>query len=444
MSVDNNWDGMPMPQRIYAILAMLSGLFLTVLAGNIANISLPAISVSLGVSEGDSIWVVNGFQISAIMLLLPFAALGEIINFRKVYLAGILIFTIASAGCALSSSLEALVAARVVQGIGASLVMSVNPSLVRLIYPRARLGRGMGINAAVVAVSAVAGPTVAGLILSISSWHSLFAINIPLGLITFFLSARFLPANPTKSASQGFDWKGSVLSAFTFGLMIMAVECISHEWGIMPTAICTSLFLLCAFLLVTDQKDKPHPLLPLDLLKIPIFRLSICTSICSFTAQMLAMVSLPFYLQHQLGIGVVETGAIMSAWPAVIMIVAPVAGYLVEKTHPGILGTVGLCTLACGMFLLCFIPSGATPFQIALRMALSGFGFGLFQSPNNSVIMGSAPVSRSGGASDSPGRQWGHRWWLCFSGYGHSMARRLHCCLPAVWLLSVHCFRLQE
>ena len=143
----------------------------------------------------------------------------------------------------------------------------------------------------------------------------------------------------------------------------------------------------------------PVPLLPIDLLRIPLFSLSICTSICSFCAQMLAMVSLPFFLQSMMGRSEVETGLLLTPWPLATMVMAPLAGYLIEKVHAGLLGAIGLLVMACGLFGLALLPSAPTDLDIIWRMALCGAGFGLFQSPNNHTIVSSAPAHRSGGAS---------------------------------------------
>lgn len=147
------------------------------------------------------------------------------------------------------------------------------------------------------------------------------------------------------------------------------------------------------------QLHQAYPLLPVDLLRIPIFSLSICTSICSFWAQMLAMVSIPFYFQKTLGLSEIETGLLMTPWPLATMVMAPIAGRLVERFHGGMLGAIGLGVFALGLLLLALLPAAPSHLEIVLRMLVCGAGFGLFQSPNNHTILSSAPRQRSGGAS---------------------------------------------
>ena len=392
-------DGLPMPRRLGAILAVAFGVSLSVIDGTIANVALPTIGAELGISAADSIWIVNAYQLAIMVSLLSFSALGDVVGYRKIYIGGLMLFTVASVGCSLSGSLQTLVLARVMQGFGAAAITSVNTTLIRFIYPKARLGRGMGINATVVAVSSVAGPTLAAGILSVADWPWLFAVNIPMGLIALSLSRRFLPANPVRISGHRFDWRDAVMNALTFGLLMASVEGFSHGLDPRILSLGVAALLIVGFLFIRGQLREPYPILPFDLLRIPIFSVSVLTSICSFLGQMLAMVALPFYLQEACGYNDVQTGLLLTAWPAVIMVVAPVAGMLVERIHAGILGGTGLTMMAAGLFLLAFLPEHPTDFDIIWRLVLCGAGFGLFQSPNNSILIASAPPERSGSAS---------------------------------------------
>ena len=179
---DTEWNGLPMPRRLWAILAVTFGVALSVLDGTIANVALPTIAHELGVSSADSIWVVNAYQLAIVVSLLSFSTLGDVVGYRRIYIGGLVFFTLSSVGCAFAGSLEMLIAMRVIQGFGGAAVVSINTSIIRIIYPRDQLGRGMGINATVVAIASVAGPTLAAAILSMASWHWLFAINIPIGI----------------------------------------------------------------------------------------------------------------------------------------------------------------------------------------------------------------------------------------------------------------------
>lgn len=396
---DTNWDGLPMPSRLWAIIAVAFGVSLSVIDGSIANVALPTIARMLDISSANSIWIVNAYQLAIVISLLSFSALGDVIGYRKIYVWGLIAFTVASVGCTLADSLSTLVAARVFQGFGAAAITSVNTTLIRLIYPRHSLGRGMGLNATIVAVSSVAGPTIASGVLSVASWPWLFAINIPIGIVAIYLSSRFLPKNPVRVRGRHFDWRDGAMNALTFGLLILCIEGYSHGIGLHFIFIGFLLLLVIGTVFVRSQLRKPFPILPFDLLRIPIFSISVVTSICSFIAQMLAMVALPFYLQKTLGYSEVHTGLLMTAWPAIIMVVAPIAGFLVGRIHAGAMGGVGLLVMASGVLLLAYLPAQPQAFDIVWRLVLCGLGFGLFQSPNNSIMIASAPQQRSGSAS---------------------------------------------
>ena len=396
---DLDWDGLHRPRIYYAMVATFSGLFLAVLDGTICNVALPSISEDLQVSSSDSIWIINAFQLVIMMSLLPFSSLGELFGYKRIYLFGVAVFTVGSLFCSLTATLPLLVVARVFQGIGAAMIMSVNTSLVRIIYPKRHLGKGVGLNATVVAIASVAGPTLAAAILSVASWPWLFAINVPVGIITFYLGRKYLPANPTRVLGRRFKCKEALFIVFTFGLLIGCIEAYSHDVShttILAGAVC---LLFVGVQYVRMQLHDKYPMLPFDLLKIPAFSLSVVTSVLSFTSQMLAMVAMPFLLVNTFHYEAVGTGLLMTSWPLVIVFVAPMAGWLVGKVHPGILGGIGLTIMSAGCFLLAFVPVDTTPLGLVWRLMLCGMGFGFFQSPNNHMLLSSAPPHRTGSAS---------------------------------------------
>lgn len=397
VSIREESDGLPFPHRIWAVIAASLALVMSILDANIVNIVLPTLSREFGTSPSLTIWVMNAYQLAITVSLLSFSSLGDIFGYRKVFLSGVALFCVTSLICALSTSFWTLTVARVLQGFGASAITSVNTAQLRTIYPRKYLGRGMGINAMVVAVSAVAGPSVASGILSLGSWHWLFAINIPLGLLALGMGFKFLPKGE-KRQDRKFDKISAIANALTFGLLIYSMEGFAHHERTDFLLIQLVLLAFVGTYYVRRQLRREAPLLPVDLLKIPIFSLSVVTSICSFTAQMLALVSLPFYLQNVLGRSEVATGLLLTPWPVATLFAAPLAGILVEKIHAGLLGCAGMLIFGTGLYLLATL-SDPTDGAIVWRMAVCGAGFGLFQTPNNSTIMSSAPTNRSGGAS---------------------------------------------
>lgn len=399
MESTEQWDGVAMPQRIMAIMAVMFAVALSVVDGVIANIALPTICEELSISASDSIWIINVYQIAIIVSLLPFSALGDHIGYRKIYLLGLLTFTVMSMGCALSWDFGSLIVCRVLQGLGASAVMSINTSMVRLIYPRRMLGRGLGINSMVVSVSSVAGPTIAASIMAVLDWQWLYAVNLPIGLFAIVFGYLFLPQNRVRRETREYNWSDAALNALTFGLIFAVVTGFSHSVSWWWLALEGAVALVVGYIYVKSQLKREFPILPFDLLRTPIFSISVITSILTFMAQMSLMVSLPFILQNQFGYTPLEVGAVITAWPAITMVITPVVGFVVERYHAGVLGCIGLTVLTSGLILLALVPSDPTKWDFIWRLVICGFGFGFFQAPNNSIIISSAPLSRSGSAS---------------------------------------------
>ncbi|CAN5222303.1 MFS transporter [soil metagenome] len=388
-------DGLPVPQRYWAASAIWLAITMSVLDSAIANVALPTIAKQLHASAALSIWIINAYQLAITVLLLPLAALGDRIGYRRIYLPGLLLFIIGSLACALSHSLVGLIASRVFQGIGAAAVMSMNAALVRSIYPSALLGRGLGHNALVLSFSAAIGPTLASIILSVASWPWLFAINLPIGLVALAVGLKALPRTP--GSGRALDYPSAVLSALTLALVVLGAETLARE-GARTGGPLLVVGIVCGMILFRREWRHPAPLVPLDLLRIPIFALSIATSITSFAAQMLAFVTLPFLLQTVLNRSVVETGLLMTPWPLGVAFAAPIAGRLADRYPAGLLGGFGLGLFATGLFALSMLGEASSATDIAWRMALCGIGFGFFQSPNNRTMMSAAPLSRSGAA----------------------------------------------
>ncbi|WP_299537897.1 MFS transporter [uncultured Herbaspirillum sp.] len=394
--VSPDHDGLPPRQRLLAIATVVLGLTIAVLDGSIANLALPAMAADLKASDADAIWVINSYQIAMAVCLLPLASLGEVIGYRRVYLGGLFLFTLASLACAASSDMLQLSLARVLQGLGAAGILSVNTALIRFIYPARLLGRAIGYNALVAGTGNALGPTVAGLILHLASWHWLFLINIPLGLVALAVGSRALPANPL--SERRFDRQSALLCMGFIGLLLYTIDAVGHLQGGWVVALCALLTAVSLVLLLKLQSPSA-PMLPLDLLRIPLFALSIGTSFCSFAAQMSVFVMLPFLLQNQLGMSAARAGLLLTAWPIAVALTGVVAGKLSDRISAGLLGGVGLAVMCLGLLALLTVDR-STPDGVMLAMfAVCGVGFGLFQSPNNRTMISAAPRERTGGAS---------------------------------------------
>ncbi|MBW8758031.1 MAG: MFS transporter [Burkholderiales bacterium] len=378
------------------MLAIAVAVTMAVLDSAVANIALPAIARQLGVAPAASVWVVNAYQLAIVVLLLPLATLGERIGYRRVYIGGLVLFTLGSLACAMSGSLAALIAARVAQGLGAAGIMAVNGALVRFTYPQKSLGHGVGLNALVVSVAGAVGPTVASGILAVGPWQWLFAVNVPIGVANIVFAARVLPWSTL--SDKALDWRSAGLSALAFGLFFIGADTLTHGAPALLGALEVATGVLAGAVLVLRERHDARPLIPIDLLRIPVFALSTLTSICSFAAYTLAFIALPFWFQAALHRDQVQTGLLMTPWPVGVGLVAPLAGRLADRVPAAILGTAGLLVLACGLWLMSRLPADASTTSILWRMGLCGLGFGFFQAPNNRTMLGSAPRERAGAA----------------------------------------------
>jgi DHA2 family multidrug resistance protein-like MFS transporter len=390
-------DGLEGTKRLIAFLVLSLGIVMAVLDGTIVNVALPYIALDQNASASDAIWVVSAYQLAVVVGLLPVAALGEAIGFRKVLAGGLVVFTLASLLCAYSNSILMLTLFRILQGLGGAAIMGVNGALIRFITPSRMLGRGLSSISVVVAVSGAAGPTIAAAILAVTSWHWLFLINVPIGIICIIAGQYALPLTPTRPSR--FDIGSALLNVGTFGGLIAGLSGIgSNEMPLWLTAVLLAVSVASGYLLVMRQRGRVAPLLPVDLFRIPAFALSIVASITSFSAQFLATVTLPFFLIHVLGYDAVATGLLMTPWPAATAVVAPIAGRFADRVNSAKLAGVGSTIFAFGLLLCALLPSDASAWDVAWRLALCGFGFGLFQTPNNKAMISSTPRDRSGGA----------------------------------------------
>jgi MFS transporter, DHA2 family, multidrug resistance protein len=388
-------DGLPVPRRYWAIAAIILAITMTVLDSTIVNIALPSLARDFRTSNAASVWVINSYQVAILIALLPLASLGEIVGYRRVSQWGLAIFTAASLACALAPTLSLLGIARIVQGLGAAGVMSVNSALVRFTYPHRMLGRAIGINAFSVAVAAALGPTIASAILAIAQWRWLFAVNIPIGALTIVIALYALPES--ERSHRRLNYGGVALQAGTFALLIGGLQSFAHD-AITPLGFAEIAGgCMLGALLVRHEINRDVPLIPFDLLRLRLFSLSVATSVCSFMAQTASLVALPFEIQR-VGHSAAVTGLLMTPWPVGVALAAPVAGRLADRYPAGILGSVGLVAMAAGLTLLALFPAQGSPAELIWRMTLCGLGFGFFQAPNNRTLIDSAPRARAGAA----------------------------------------------
>jgi DHA2 family multidrug resistance protein-like MFS transporter len=379
-----------------AVAAVLAAMVLVVLDAAIVNVALPTIAATLQVTPAMSVWVVTSYQAALVMALLPAAALGEAYGSRRIFAAGVALFTASSLLCALSPTLPWLVASRVLQGLGGAAVMALGVALMRAVVKPQQLGAAIGWNALAVALASAAGPTIGAGILSSAGWPWLFAINLPLGLAVL-LASRALPevegtACPPDQYSVLLNAGG--FAAFVIGAELLATKPV-HAIALILIAI------LAGVALVRRERVKTTPMIPLDLLRAASFRSSVIASVLLFSGVAAALVALPFHLQHGLGQSTWMTGLYMTPWPLTVAIAAPVAGRLASHVSTAWLCAAGGALLSVALAVIALWPLQLT--QLAILMSVCGLGFGLFQVPNNRNMFLAAPRERSAAAGGMQG-----------------------------------------
>lgn len=390
--------GLLQPRRAVAICAVLTAMSLVVLDASMSNVALPTMARSLNTTPPMAILIITAYQTALVMALLPCAALGEWLGHRRVFACGVAVFTLASALCALSSSLLWLVAARFLQGFGGAAVMALGVALLRSSVAPGQLGSAIGWNALTVALSSAAGPSLGALILAGPGWQWLYLVNLPLGAIAM-VATRALPAR--RGTGKRIDSPAMLLNGAAFACLVVGA-------GLLPgRPVEAGLVLAAAALtftmLVRREMPKSAPMFPLDLLRIRVFRISVIASVCCFAGQTAGLVALPFYLQHELGQSPLMAGLYITPWPLSVAATAVVVGRLADRIPTAWLCAIGGGCLALGLAAMGLRPLNGNLDLLIVFVMVCGVGFGLFQTPNNRNMFLSAPPERSGAAGGMQG-----------------------------------------
>jgi MFS transporter, DHA2 family, multidrug resistance protein len=384
-------DGLAMPQRFWAVLTLFISLGICVLDASMVNVALPEIAASLNVPAAATVWVVNVYGLTVAGTLLPFAAMAERIGFKRAFRFGLILFVIGALVSALSASLEFLLVGRVVQGLGASAIMCLFGGLMRHIYPTRLLAKGIGLNAVVVSVNSVIGPSLGSVILTFGDWRWIFVSVIPLAVLAG-LTMRALPI--VARINRRFDYRSAVHSALTIGLFILGLDYLAKYPLFAIASIALSVGLAIA--LIRRSMQQTAPLVPVDLLRIDAIRAALAASLCSFSAQMAMFVALPFYLLVTLGRDAITVGLLMAAWPLGAAVMAVVSGRLADRYPVAVLCGIGSASMLVGTLWIVLAPESVNDAWLFVAMLLGGVGFGFFQTPNNRVLIGSSPRERAG------------------------------------------------
>jgi EmrB/QacA subfamily drug resistance transporter len=387
-------------ERKWLILTSVSlGSLMATLDGSIVNIALPAIQTDFRVDLTTIEWVVVAYLLVVGSLLLPFGRLGEVLTFKRVYLVGFAVFTLASVCCGVSPNTAALVAFRVVQGVGAAMLMAMGPAIVAHTFHDRERGRALGLNGISVAIGLSLGPALGGVLTQVASWRAIFLINAPIGVLAILWAARILPAEePGKD--QSFDVRGAALSGVALFALLLALSD-GQEWGWTSPAIVGLLiaFVVLGAAFIFTERRAIQPMVDLALFRIRPFTAGLASVVVAFAGLFTATFLLPFLLEQGRGFSPIEAGLLLTPVPLTMAIVAPLSGMASDRFGPRVLASAGMAIMALGLMSLTQLSVDFTLPDLVWRLVLLGVGQGMFMSPNSSAVLGSVPRPRIGIAS---------------------------------------------
>ncbi|MGZ3678167.1 MAG: MFS transporter [Ktedonobacterales bacterium] len=383
---------------VFGIVA--TGIFMSTLDSSIVNISLPTIARYFGVPLSGAIeWVIISYLVVIAAVLLSIGRLADIIGRKPIWAAGLAIFTIGSALCGAAPSLGFLIAARGFQGLGGAMLFAISPAMVTAAFPREERGRALGLNAVIVALGVSAGPTIGGILTESFSWRSIFYVNVPIGIVGFILTLRIL-TEPIRRGRGSFDPIGAVLLAVGLASLTLGLSFgteIGWSSPLLKGLLALAVVALVAFVFVETR--VPDPLVDLGLLRNRVFASANISLVLSFLALFAVSFLMPFYLEELRQFSTLQAGLLLTPLPLAIAVVAPLSGTLADRIGTRWLAAAGLSLGCIGLILISQLGVRSSVFDIIWRLAITGVGQGLFQSPNNSALIGSAPESRRGVAS---------------------------------------------
>ena len=381
------------------LAAVMLGSIMGPLDGSIVNTVLPSIAGYFNTEISIAQWVPTVYLLTISCLIMLYGRLGDMIGYRKVFLYGLLAFTVTSALCGSSQSIWMLIAFRALQGLAAGMMMSVGYAIITAAFPPHERGKALGLYAVSIAVGLGLGPTLGGLIAQNLSWRYVFFINVPIGISAIFWGYRIIPRGVAKTG-QRLDLPGA-LAAFVFLISLLLYANRGEDWGwLAPTSLgLLAVALVSGVLFVWVEKTSRQPMLTLTLFANRVFTFASLSALLNFMATYAVVFLTPFYLTLVLGYDILKVGLVMSASPIAMLFVAPLSGTLSDRIGTRPLAFCGMAICALGLYLLSGLNATADSFDVAWRLAIVGVGAGLFQSPNNSAVMGSVPVAHLGIAS---------------------------------------------
>jgi EmrB/QacA subfamily drug resistance transporter len=372
------------------------GIFLSTIDGSIVNVALPTLEQAFDTRFAVVQWVVLAYLLAITTLMLTVGRLADMRGKKPIYAAGFVVFTIGSVLCGLAPTIYWLIGFRVLQAIGAAMILALGMAIITEAFPRHERGRALGISGSIVSIGIILGPTLGGLLIDALSWHWIFFVNLPVGIVGTLLALRYVP-DVRPSGDQRFDFLGAVTLFFGLLALLFALT-LGQEWGFDDGRVWLLLgsFVLFVALFVAVELRAPQPMIELRLFASRLLTVNLLTGLATFIAISGTLILMPFYLEAVLGYPPRQVGLLLAAVPIGLGIAAPISGSLSDRFGSRPITVIGLVLLIGGYYALSTLTTVTSAAGFVLRFLPLGVGMGIFQSPNNSAIMGEAPQGRLG------------------------------------------------
>ena len=389
-------DEVDYSRKWLVMAAVAMGIFLGTIDGSIVNVALPTLVTDLQTNFATVQWVVLAYLLTLSTLLLMVGRLADIQGKKRIYVSGFIIFTLGSVFCGLAPTVYWLIGMRVLQAVGASMIFALGPAIITEAFPASERGKALGITGSIVSVGIVAGPVLGGLLIGALSWHWIFFVNLPVGILGTWIAWRNVP-DTLPQGKQRFDyWGAATLFVSLLGLLLGLT--LGQEGGFLAPVPLTLFVVWAVFLalFITIELRTVQPMIDLRIFRNRALSINLVTGFMTFIAIAGAIFLLPFYLENVLGFSVGNVGLLLAVTPIALGITAPIAGSLSDRLGGRPITITGLALLVIGYFAISTLTTETTIVGYILRLLPVGLGMGIFQSPNNSVIMGAAPRSQLG------------------------------------------------
>ena len=370
--------------------------FLTPFMGSAVNLALPSIGDEFSLNAVTLNWIVSSYMLTTSILLLPAGRAGDILGRRRIFTAGMVVFTISMLLLTFTPGIRWLIGIRILQGVGGAMMFGTNMAILTSVFPPGERGKAMGINVTAVYAGLASGPFLGGLLTRYLGWRSIFAFLIPMGIISLILIRTRMKKEWADARGESFDWKGSVVYGLAMAALMYGFSRLPSPGGWIITG--TGLLLMPLFIM--REKRAVHPLFDITLIsRNRVFAFSSLAALIHYAATSAIGFFLSLFLQYIKDLGPRDAGFVLMSWPVTMALISPLAGKLSDHHNPGVLASIGMAISTAGLIMLCFLNEQTSVSFIIAVLLIMGAGFSLFSSPNSNAIMSSVEKRQLGNAS---------------------------------------------